>query len=201
MIDQFISEVKSRALAQTNRYMVEIYNLPGTANPEMSRLLRMFCNSVSLPGISFEAITQPIFGEDRKFTFDRSYGDLTLSFLVDKDMTIKSVFDNWAAAIINPVTREVRYQDEYVADMSISVLDKEDKIHYVVKAVECFPISVSDIALSNESKETMSLEVTMAYKYWTALNVNVPPVDRSVTGIPAVGVGDPAGITTGGNTE
>jgi len=172
MINEFISQVKSKGLARSNRFAVRI-PIP-FADMEQADIIRLFCDTAQLPGISIDSTPQRFWGEVRQLPYDRSFGEISLSFYMDTQMTPKKIFDQWMALIQDPSTRALNYYSSYVQDVTIEVLEMEnDTIVYEVELRECYPKSISPIQLDASSKDVMKLNVSLAYKYYvTKSDVN-----------------------------
>lgn len=174
MINEFISQVKSKGLARSNRFAVRI-PLPFADN-EQSNIIRLFCDTVQLPGINIESTPQRFWGEVRQLPFDRSFGEINLTFYMDTNMTPKKLFDDWISLIQNPDTRALNYYNSYVQDVTIEVLELgSDNVVYEVELREAYPKSISQIQLDSSSKEVMKLNVSLAYKYYITKNAPLDP--------------------------
>lgn len=210
-LNRFISEVKTRGIARTNRYLVEFY-VPG-GDQDSNRLAQLFCDAAQLPSVSIASQPSRTYGENREIPYgERNYETITLSFYVDSDLKVKTLFDEWQNAIINPVTRHVSYYNNFITEMKISVVDLQsasvtaesgrviaevDNVPYSVTLYECWPKTIGAVTLDASSKDVMKLSVTLQYKYWVAENQNVSRNFLSVSGLPATGQADPQGVFTG----
>jgi hypothetical protein len=169
-IQEFISEVKTQGLARTNRFIVEL-SAPAVAQQSVVKKALLFCDTAQLPGISYATTQNRTFGEFREIPYDKLYEPITLTFFVDRDMHVKSLFDNWIHQIQNPSTHTFEYYNRYTTQMKIEVQDLNDKSKYVVDLYECYPKSVGAVQLSAESKDIMKMTVNFQYKYWTSSNL------------------------------
>jgi len=162
----FIAEIKTQGLARTNRFAVSL--TPPGSTPAVIRKTLLFCEQATLPGINYATVQNRTYGELRELPYDKLYDTTTLTFHVDRDMTVKKMFDDWMQYIQNPITRSFSYYDNYITDMTIEIQDLEDKATYQVQLFECYPKAVSAINLNAEAKDTMRLSVTFQYKYWSS---------------------------------
>lgn len=189
MIKDFVSEIKKGALARNNRYAIS-FTPPQTsqkpyisgAEPNTLRKTILFCDQVQLPGINLSTVQNRTFGEFRETPYEKLFDNINMSFYMDNDMQVKSLFDNWMGSIQDPVTRTFRYYDQYTTDMTIEVQDINDKTRYQVKLFECYPKNIGAIQMDYSSKDVMKLTVTMQYKYWTSEPKAVLPNDQTVNG-------------------
>lgn len=210
-LNRFISQVKTRGIARTNRYLVEFY-VPG-GDQDSNRLAQLFCDAASLPGMSIASQPSRTYGENREIPYgERNYEAITLSFYVDAELKVKDLFDQWQNKIINPTTRHVSYYKDYICEMKISVVDVQagsvtsqggqvvaevDNVPYTITLHECWPKSIGAVTLDASSKDIMKLSVTFQYKHWTSQSNTVSRNFLSVAGLPATGQADPRGVTTG----
>lgn len=169
MIDKFISQVKTRGIAKTNRYEV-IIPFPRNSNfpipPDMMELGNLFCDQVNLPGINVATTAMRTFGEVREMPYEKMFEPVTFSFYVDTDMQLKMAFDKWMALISNPIDRTIGYYNDYVKDIDIYVKTVGDQSPYMITLYEAYPKAVQSIQLDSGGKEIMKMTVTMQYKYW-----------------------------------
>lgn len=170
----FIAEIKTRGIARTNRFTVDF--TPPKAMPEFTKRMLLFCEKASLPGINFASTANRSYGETREVIYDRMYDPITLTFHVDRGMTVKAIFDQWSQYIVNPQDRTVGWYSNYVTPMTIRVQDLEDRVTYLVQLFEAYPKSIGVVSLdSQNNNDTMRLDVTFQYKYWYAAAIEQDP--------------------------
>jgi len=181
----FISEIKTKGIARTNRFTVDL-TPPKALGEEVKRML-LFCEKANLPGINIATAQVRTYGELREMPYERLYDPIQLTFHVDRNMTVKSIFDNWMGYIVNPSDRTMGYYSNYVTPMTIRVQDLEDKTTYLVQLYEAYPKSVSTISLdAGNNNDTMRLDVTFNYKYWVATPISTDPytgLEKSAGGL------------------
>jgi len=179
-INQFISEVKTGALARTNRFGVE-FTPPAGINPGNLRKILLFCDTVQLPGINYSTVQNRTFGEFREVPYEKLYEPINLTVYVDNDMQVKKMFDDWMSLISNPETRTYSYYNSYIAPkFVIEVQDINDKTRYQVELFEAYPKNLNSVNLDNASKDVMKLTVNMQYKYWMATPISQLADDQKI---------------------
>jgi hypothetical protein len=161
-LNDFISSIKRNSLARQNRFTVSISS---PAGDQSGRLVELFCEQATLPGIAFASQPVRTYGEQREVVYDRNYESITLTFLVDKDFAVKNYFDQWTDQVINPYTRLVGFYDNYVRDIVIMVQDTKDNDTYIAVLREAYPKSIAAVQLDHNSKDVVKLQVTFNYKY------------------------------------
>lgn len=177
-INNFISEVK-QGLARQNRFTVVFSPPIKIGTPELQKVL-LFCDTSQLPGVNFSTVQNRTYGEFREIPYEKIYDNLNMSFYVDKEMKVKSLFDSWINQIQNPITRNFNYYNEYTCEMKIKVHDTVDRTRYQLTLYECYPKTLGAISLDYASKEIMKLPVTMQYKYWTATAIESSGDDSEI---------------------
>ena len=167
----FVAKISS-GLARTSRFTVRITPPPVIRNdPSISgsglQNILLLCDTVSLPGASINTSQNRIFGETREIPTEMVYAPIQMTFLVDIDMNVKKLFDNWIIhGVQNGNTRSFNYYNDYVADMDIFVQDVADGNRYVVRLYEAYPKAIGPIQLDYSAKDIMKVTVDMQYKYW-----------------------------------
>jgi hypothetical protein len=169
-INDFISQVKSGAMARQNRFVV-LFTPPSGVNPQALQKVLLFCDTVQLPGVNFSTIQNRTYGEFREVPYEKLYDNVNMTFYVDNDLKVKDLFDRWIDQIQNPTTRNWNYYNNYISNMVIEVQDINDNTRYEMTLWECYPKNIGSITLDQASKEIMKLPVTIQYKYWTATAV------------------------------
>lgn len=181
MITQFISQVKTRGLARTNRYDVVIPFPVSTTTSfrGAAEVATLFCDQATLPGINISTTPHRIFGEVREMPYEKIYDPVTFSFYVDAELKIRTAFDKWMALIVDPFTRTLGYYNEYVRDIDIYVRNVDDSVPYKITLFEAYPKTVNSITLDAGGKEVMKMTVTMQYKYWYSYNIPISQASMS----------------------
>lgn len=174
MINDFISKVKSTGLAKTNRYRVTIA-IPNSMSSQMNtgRLITLFCESTSLPGLVVATTENRIMGETREFPYAKYYDNVTMSFYVDNNFEVKGFFDNWMNKIASTENKVVNYYRDYIAPtILIEVLPMNSEVAtYSMTLHEAYPKAVSAIQLAADSRDIAKIGVNINYKYYTTSTV------------------------------
>lgn len=173
-LNDFISEIKKDGLARSNRFNVVIgkpTGMNGNANAAL-RLLTLYCDQTSLPGISFGSQPVRTFGENREVAYERNFEQISLTFYVDRNLEVVSFFENWANLIVDPTTRSMGYYNNYISSINIYVQDVSEKTVHQITLEEAYPKTISPITLDYGSKDVMKLQVSFAYKYHKGIPVS-----------------------------
>lgn len=183
MIHEFISAVKTRGLAKSNRFRLTM-PVDGDA-----KLLQLYCESCTLPGLTIATDQDRIWGESRDLPYGRIFSPLNITFHVDAKLDVKKIFEDWQNKIVDPKTRTLGYYNAYVRQIQVEVLNMKDEAVATYTFYEAYPKIVNDISLDNNSKEFMKLGVQIMYRYYTS----------SIAAASKVGVAaqDPISVSTG----
>lgn len=180
-LDTFIANVVKKGVSRANRFNVSV-TPPKTMIGVKSLIspvnFTLQCEAVSIPGMNLITNDVGFYGEARQMPSQRLFSEVHLSFIADIDLNIKRFFDSWLESIINPITRHCSYYQDYVSTMEIVVNDVEDNIRYKINLFECYPKSVSDIALDYSALGIMKVTVSMMYKYYT-IDTDVKDQDKA----------------------
>ena len=77
---------------------------------------------------------------------------------------MKTIFDKWINSIVDTDKYCVAYKKDITCDVIIQQLDEQDTPIYGVKLEGAFPVSMSNIELSNQSENTVQrLNVSFSY--------------------------------------
>jgi hypothetical protein len=188
--ENFINTVNNAGLAKPNRFEVYIY-FPGSLSAQLELqvqqgALSLFCDSASFPSQNIGVKQQRIYGPNYQRPVSVDYGGegIPMTFLVDANMRIKSIFDIWISKIVDPIQYFVYEPASYVSQIKINQLDEEDNIVYSAILEDAFPRSVGMLELSNSTQNQVhKLNVTFAYRRWAPVHsisnsVTYPGVDN-----------------------
>ena len=173
-IEDFRSAIFKDSLARTNRFEVfmtkppKAYQFRENSNWQLS----LYCEMTSLPPINISTKSFKIFGPTYQRPFGAEYGGegISFTFHVDRDMKVKTFFDDWASLVVDPVAGTVGWQDEYTTELYIRQLDEQENVTYEIKLLEAFPRSVNLLELNNSAQnQTHRLNVLFAYRTWESL--------------------------------
>jgi len=170
MLSDFISEVKTRGLANPNKFMVTIAQPAGIAFNNASdslRLMRLFCDQTQLPDQNISTAQLRTYGEVREMPYENLYGNVNFSFYCDSNYIVKDFFDTWIQSISDKETRHWNYYENYIAaNIDILTFNNDGRAVYGVKLFECYPKQMQAVSMDYSSKETLKVNISMNYKYW-----------------------------------
>lgn len=172
-LSDFVSQVKS-GMAKPCRFEVSIANPVCVNNPGWGKQVSLLCDQAMLPMTRLITSRQQIFGPPSFHPVGVDYGgdNLSMQFLVDRQMNVKNYFDSWIDGIVNRSNFTTAYQSEYLTTMEVRQLDEADNVTYAVKIWDVYPVVVNPLQLDNAQTNTVhKLNVTFNYRRWTALGI------------------------------
>ena len=164
-------------VALANRFQVLIttpdYKQSGMSQePEYLRHISLRCESITLAGRSLATYPYRIYGPARNIPYEVIYaGELQATFLLDKNLFIKTQFEEWMNMICMPPSYKLEFYENYAGMIEITLLDKEDtpKVNFEFYGV--YPKLVGDIQLGNDKdNEALRLDVTFCYRKYQLIN-------------------------------
>jgi hypothetical protein len=168
-----------------------------SATGEDKDLVDLLCKSAALPASQIGVIEVPFRGRTVKISGDRTFDTWSPTFFNDKDLKIRSYFEQWLEAMNthngnNAPKFRPNNSDGYMAEVRVKQLEKNatDKgtILRQYTLHHAFPTNVSQIDLGYDSNDQISeFSVEFQYSYWT---VDAPTAtnitDGAATGIAGV---------------
>lgn len=188
--NQFKNLIKQYGLSSPNRFEVEI-PLPrllaeettdntkkinnsinvikqflGSSN-EIVRGLSLMCNETELPGLQIATSEVSKNGNLLKMPYGILYQNIPMTFLISSELYEKNIIDKWVSKIVNKKTNNIKFYDDYVTDITIHQLDKQDRKVKSIVLKEAFPITVNSMPLNMNDRNTFHrLSVEFSYKKW-----------------------------------
>ena len=102
--------------------------------------------------------------------------DIAIDFQSSSQLSERVFFENWQRQAFNEKTWNVGYYNDYVGEIQIFLLDKQDKRRYGLKLWEVFPKTIGGNQLSYGDNDTLMLtNVSFSFRYWTSLDQNQNP--------------------------
>ena len=141
-------------------------------------LINVLCKSAALPASNLGVIEVPFRGRTVKIAGDRTFDTWTATFFNDKDMKIRSYFEQWLESMnthegnYSPNFIPTKEADGYMAEVKVKQLEKHGVEggqvlrEYTLK--HAFPTNVSQIDLAYDSNDQIEeFSVEFQYSYWT----------------------------------
>ena len=153
-----------------------------------------FCNEANIPDMSLSVAEQPTYLRDIPLPGDKiDFGDLSLRFLVDEDLTNYMEIQNWIRGLGYP-ERVSEYQDlekkayikqtfgkkrqDIYSDGTLQILSNNLIPKFQVIFDDLFPYSLSTITFdaTDTDIEYFTAEVSFKYTLYTLTNLEGKPL-------------------------
>lgn len=122
-IEELKSQITSSGgLARGNQFMVTLPQLR-TFRVDANEL-NLMCTAATLPGRQIMSTDYMMGTRNRKIANGYATTDMTLTFLVANNHTVRKYFEAWQSEAHDPVTREIGYYDDYTKPVVISTVTK-----------------------------------------------------------------------------
>ena len=158
-------------------------------NQGADNAVSFLCTAAQLPTSTLGQTTAPYRGRNIKIPTSRTFEDWTITILSDRNLTLRSKFEQWVDSI-NGSRDNVEQVQDAVTDLSTTFftdwyVDQLDRSGKAIKSYQfkyCFPTTVSSVDLSAESEELQNFSVSLAYSYF--LTTGVSTGGNTDTGLP-----------------
>lgn len=139
-----------------------------------------FCNSARIPELTLSILQQPSYLKDLDIPGGKlQYGDLSLKFIVDEDMTNYLAVHNWLLGLGFPETtrqyRDLTTKDNDItqpldpkrafSDGSLYVLNSSYNTVATVKFKDLFPVSLSPLEFDATQTDVQYFTAEVVFKY------------------------------------
>lgn len=167
-LDQFVGSFnKYGGPAQLNRFEV-IITAPAAAEPDpnVDRHISYRVEKVTFPGKNIRTVTnENIMGPTHEIAQGLTYGeDIQFTFYMSAEHRERRYFLDWQDFIYKPNTYDLEYYREYVRDIFLYQLDKNNQRRAGVKLIECFPKTVGSVEYDQSASELGRCSINFAFK-------------------------------------
>ncbi|MAH48678.1 hypothetical protein CMI37_22825 [Candidatus Pacearchaeota archaeon] len=134
--------------------------------------LQLMCETVSLPTRSAATNELSMYGPVQSFPYRFTFTEASLNFYLTEDFAIKKIFDTWQEKIIDPVSGNLGYFDDYKCSIDIEKFGGNDfattaNADYKVKLIDAWPSIVGEVALGHSlGTDILRLPVTFQFRKW-----------------------------------
>lgn len=203
-INNFASHINKTGTLNASKFLVNFTVPRGLTNTrtdsiqssftsssrDINDLITFRAESVKVPGVKIDSsnIVRYGIGPAEKKPFNVSFNDTTISFIVDKNTDLYSLFYTWINYIFNysgslynttnqnnpnMASYTASYKNSYETDIEIVIYDESGEVPVqIFRLKKAFPISINDFNLSWSSKSTLiRLNVDFTFKEWSLDNV------------------------------
>jgi hypothetical protein len=155
-----------------NRFEVLILP-PGTGRRWKAQEVSLRCESILLPGRNLNTLTDGMpYGPTREIVDGVTYAeDITMTFVASGGLDERIFFEEWQLLAFDEKTWNVGYYYEYVGDVEIYLLNRQDERRFGIKLIEAFPKTINGTELSQATNnEIIKTSVSFSFRYWESLD-------------------------------
>jgi hypothetical protein len=169
-IHEFRSKLGPTSLAKNNRFMVNIFPVPGLAgsNPLFLNDLRFMASDAQMAGRTMETETFRYYGPSFDAPIITNANDIQIMFYTKEGMDEYKYFHAWMD-FIQGDDYNMRWMNEYVTQVRIDKLSEVEgqgvKMSVIYNKV--YPVAIADTPLSWMDEEMFKTSVTFTYVDYT----------------------------------
>lgn len=181
-----MSDLNSKQIANRNFLSPVGFRFTLAKDPKIV----FFCNSARIPEITLGTAIQPTYLKDIEVPEDKlTFGDLTLRFLVDEDMTNYLAVHKWLTGlgfpeIASQFTDLVTVSDGYkdlkyqFSDGSLRILNSNYNETAIIKFKDLFPVSLTSLEFDSTLPDIQyfTAEATFKYTVYTITDTHNKPL-------------------------
>lgn len=148
-----------KAGARPSLYQMEILGIP--------EKLKFLCKIAQLPGRTINPIEVPYAGQTIKLAGDNTFEDLTITFSIDTDFSVKTELEIWMETIRQASSSNGLPPVGYKRTANIIQYDENDNelAHY--KYFGIWPTTMDPVELGFDQKDTIEEQsCTFSVDYW-----------------------------------
>jgi hypothetical protein len=141
-------------------------------NGGMTARLALQCENAEFPGLDITPIEYRHHAFIRRIPYHLNYTPLNLTFYCTGAMLEKQLFDAWMNLCVAKSTGLINYRQDssgiplYEATITVNQYDQVGNRTYFAQGIECFPISMSQLATNWSDDSSHRLSMTFAYTKW-----------------------------------
>lgn len=129
--------------------------------------LGLLCQQISIPEKKVNTTSVKISGQTRTVPLNYSWDNVTAEFIDTTNCLIYNTFYNWIDGINNPITNTGYFYDEFVKDLRLDYLNRDNEVVGYISLNEAYPISVSRSESTYDKDSYITTKVTFTYLYQT----------------------------------
>ena len=169
---QGLAELYKGDFSYASKYEIEL-RFPASVSFNGLRELSIRCDTVSIPGRNLRTVGDfNVYGPPIEVVQGQTFGEISTTFYASSDMRERKLMEDWQDAVVDPNTFDLNYYDDYVGELKVFLLDKQEKRVYGIELREAYPKSIDVIALGHASPNTINkVGVSFQYRHWKRLDV------------------------------
>lgn len=165
----------------------------GWTDTSINEHVNLLASEVTIPSRQLTTGESRSFGSMYRYVTGTSFSEITVSFLITKDMSIRLFFERWMNYITDDGSNFVMTPDQYQGTLRISkwengsnvVMRKKDSNGAVIGSTRlktctanwviegCFPFNISTMTFNNEETNLLKCDVSFYYERYRMDNTGV----------------------------
>jgi hypothetical protein len=172
-LDSFIATIRLTDIARTNRYVFTLLLPPGLIGKNYTlETLTLFADDISgafnwnIATRGQSIGTTPYNTPYAAFNEDSS---VTVTFLMDGNMHIRHLFDDWANLTYDQEKGQVEFYDNLRTTARLELLNQSDIPVYAWEFYDVMLDKLAPVSFNNSQSKFLELVTTFTYRYWKAV--------------------------------
>ena len=150
----------------------------GTSNQSAFGDFKFLCKGVSFPASAIEAAAVTYMGRSINIPGNRAAGQITTSIYNDEHMEIRNYLESWMERLNSHKSNKreggLEGINSYTGTMQVKQIAKDASSHTkTYEFMNCWPSSTGEIALSWDTNDIQTFDVTWEYNYWRSPDSDV----------------------------
>ena len=169
-LPDFSTKIRHEGTSKQAKYFVEM-GIPNVVannyDAQDIELINLYAEQAMFPEFVIMTQQNRAFNNPIEMPYDRAFGPITMTFLCDRQMTVKHFFDMWTQGIYSSFGGVLNYYDDYIVpELNIYKIDEQHSKVYCVTLYNAYAKVVNDIVLAANSTDLARFQVVFTYEMW-----------------------------------
>jgi hypothetical protein len=159
--------------ARPNQFKVELAFPTSAPDNNAGKSAEFLCKAASLPGSTIGDIAVAYRGREIHLAGERTFESWNITIISDIDFLLRNAFERWHNSMVQyAATNGTLEPRDYLVDLSVHQLDRNDTILKSYKFFDAYPSSIASIDLGFDSNAAIEeFTVTFEYSYFTPTDI------------------------------
>lgn len=167
-INEFKAELVGGG-ARPNLYKITVPFPVFAGDSQNTKRLAFLCKGAQIPQSTINAIEVPFRGRFLKVAGDRVFPEWTITVFNDTSFGVRNAFEKWSNGINEHVNNIGLSPVEYMVDIEIQQLDRNEEVIKEYTMYGAWPSEVSPIELAWDANDQIEeYTVNLQFQYWSA---------------------------------
>ena len=180
----FIEKLKTNSVSRQSHFYTS-FTIPTSMGKSMIgkekvqahvETVNLYIEQTSLPELALATVANPATGVNTEMPYEKMFGQVTMTFVCDQRMTVKSFFDRWIFSTMQTAGGVFEYYDKYrVKELPIVITDANLNPVYMVVLYNAYPKLVNDVYLASNGRDYNRVQVQFSYSQWRSFTIEQTP--------------------------